>query len=201
VRGRDGGGEAEEFRGGAGAPDAGGFAGAVDGAVGGAGDEFGAAVADEVEDEERVLVGAFAEIGAEVDGPEFAAAERAGFEEWRVGEAGFGVVEAAAGVVDDEIEGTVAVEVAGGGVVRRVALGRVDGDAEEWFFEGPDGRRGRGDWEDGLDGVGGVCGRGGVGEGRGAGERGGSESCGWSVRGGAPDVEGGGWRFGAERAP
>ncbi len=115
-----------------------------------------------------------------------------------------GVVAAAAGVVDDEVEGSVAVEVAGGDVIGGVSFGRVDGDAEERFFEGPDGGLGRGIrgcWEDGLDGVGGVCGRGGVGEGRGAGERGFGEAGGWGVWRGAPDVESGGGRVGAERAP
>jgi len=106
------------------------FAGAVDGAVGGFADKLGAAVAVEIVDHELGVVGALADVFAEVDLPEQGAVEFVGLEERFVGEAGLGVVAGAAGEVDNDLVGAVAIEVADGGVVGGVALGRAEGDRQ-----------------------------------------------------------------------
>ena len=103
---------------------------AVDGAVGRLAGDLGPAVAVEVVDHELRVVGAFADVLAQVDPPEPRAVELVGFEDRLRGAAALRVVAAAADLMDDDFVLAVAVEVADRGVVGRVALRRLQRDRQ-----------------------------------------------------------------------
>ncbi len=98
------------------------FAFAVDGSVGRFAGDFGDAVAVEVIDHELRVVRAFADVFAEVDGPEQGAIEFVGLKNRWIGQAGLRIVAAAAGHVNDDLVFAIAVKIADGGVVGGIAL-------------------------------------------------------------------------------
>ena len=91
---------------------------AVDGAVAGAHEEFGTAVTIEVGDDEGGVVGAAADVAAEVDAPHGSAIEAQGLKDGGRGDAALAVVATVGGVpLQDDLHLPIAIEVGHGGVV------------------------------------------------------------------------------------
>ncbi len=187
------------------------FALAVHGAVGGFAADLGSAVAVEIVDHELRVVGAFADVLAEVDAPEHGAVELVSLQNGRIGRPVLRVILASAGHVDDDFVFAVAVEIAHGAVVDRVTGGRFHGHfnilpdrrvggnlVEErlahFLFDaaddGPDEVSvGLGRIDAGIDIIGGI------------GDGGGVDLDRRAVAGGAVEIESDVVRIGAEHAP
>ena len=102
----------------------------VDRPVGRLADDLGPAVAVEVVDEERGVMGPFADVLAEVDPPEEGAVELVGLELGLAGRAPLGVVAGPHLLLEDDLVFAIAVEVADRGVVGRMPGESPEGDGE-----------------------------------------------------------------------
>jgi hypothetical protein len=106
------------------------FADAVHRAIGSFAGNLRAAIAVQIVNHELRVMRPFADVEAEIDGPQQRAVEFVRLQHRRIGEAGLGIVPPTRRHVNDDFILAVAVEIADGNIVGRGVGGRLQGDGQ-----------------------------------------------------------------------